>query len=94
MKQMKILVKDGYVSYKRQLFKAGQSADLDEAAARRFVALGVAVLLDNAANTPAAPKVEPETAEQQEGTAADLPAVDPAASVKRSRKKKKTNERV
>lgn len=102
---MKILVTKGMISYNRKLHKVNQIVEVDEAAGRRFIRLGVATLLEETvADVPAAgtdepvtPEQQPEDAEQaadeaeeeEEETVADLPTVDPAAGVKKASGKKK-----
>ncbi|SDP00588.1 hypothetical protein SAMN05216366_104132 [Selenomonas ruminantium] len=100
---MKILVTKGMISYNRKLHKVNQIVEVDEAAGRRFIRLGVATLLEETvADAPAAgtdepvtPEQQPEDAEQaadeaeEEETVADLPTVDPAAGVKKASGKKK-----
>ena len=63
---MKILVTKGMISYNRKLHKVNQIVEVDEAAGRRFIRLGVAVSLEETvADVPATGIDEPVTPEQQ-----------------------------
>ena len=93
---MKILITKGMICYQKKLFKANQIADVDKAAARRFIRLGVADYVKEPTAEPEQPvKDEPkqpadevqDTGKDDEGaggdeeTVTDLPTVDPAAVV-------------
>ena len=103
---MKILVTKGMISYNRKLHKVNQIVEVDEAAGRRFIRLGVAVSLEETVadvpatgiDEPVTPEQQPEDAEQaadeaeEEETVADLPTVDPTAGVKKADRKKKATK--
>lgn len=93
---MKILITKGMICYQKKLFKANQIADVDKAAARRFIRLGVADYVKELAAEPEPPvQDEPkqppdevqdagedtEDAGADDEPVADLPTVDPAAVV-------------
>ena len=52
---MKILITKGMICYQKKLFKANQIADVDKAAARRFIRLGVADYVKELAAEPEPP---------------------------------------
>ena len=94
---MKILVTKGMVGYNRKLYKTNQTVELDEAAGRRFIRLGVAVLLeetaaDSAENEPVETVTPADEQDAEEETVVDLPTVDPTAVVKKGGRKKKATK--
>ena len=88
MSIMKILVTKGMVSYNRKLYKTNQTVEMDEAAGRRFIRLGVAVLLEETAadsveNEPVetvTPADEQETEEETVANSAENEPVETVAS--------------
>ena len=83
---MKILVTKGMVGYNRKLYKTNQTVELDEAAGRRFIRLGVAVLLeetaaDSAENEPVETVTPADEQDAEEETVADSAENEPVETV-------------
>ena len=80
---MEIKVIKGYVSHDKKLYSAGTVLDLEDSGkAKRLIAAGVAASVRKAAVKEEALAAAPKTA-----APAELPAVDPMASVQKGKKK-------
>ena len=79
---MEIKVVKGYISYNKKLYGVGTTLDLEDSGeAKRLIAAGIAKSTRKSAVKEEAP------AAAQNTDPAELPAVDPMASVQKGKKK-------
>lgn len=80
---MEIKVIKGYVSHNKKLYGVGTVLDLEDSGeAKRLIAAGIAASTKKAAVKEEAPAAAPKNADP-----AELPVVDPMASVQKGKKK-------
>lgn len=84
---MLVQVKRGYISKGRQLFGKGDTVELNDTVAARFLKSGQAVAAKQTTKAPTKGTTKKSESKTAHAETASLPDVDPAAVVVRAKKK-------